>query len=89
MKCPHCGENIKPQSSAWDKPAQQLAEALRERYGDKVFKGRDAEELAKEKGIAKEQFEAYRIWERLRQLPLITGVTGEIHYREWRVASAD
>lgn len=88
MKCPHCGKQIIPAKNKWDDKARLLGQALSDKYGSDVFWGREAEALALEMGLATGQyahFEANQIWNRLRQLPMMEGVKGEMHYHTWRV----
>lgn len=72
-------------SPKWEKSAHAVIAAMREKGPEKVWTGREVEDLALELGIAKERHIAFRIWEEIRKSDLVEGQHPETRFRHWRL----
>ena len=85
MTCPHCGKRIYRLSPKWEKQVHALLSEMELRDKTEMWDNKQVEALALETGIAKDNFEAFRIWEELRKSGILEGVEPEVRYRWWKV----
>lgn len=82
MKCPHCGKEILSTTGKWIEQCRQLLPLL-QKVGE--FTPNEAQAIAKANDIATNQFEAYRIWEKLKRTGWLTGSQPMTRWKTWQV----
>ena len=84
--CPSCGKQVPTRlSPKWQDPASRLLAELKAKYGESTFTGRDTVKLAKET-LGLDTYQAWRLWEAMRQSGLLEGVDPRTVYRKWRLS---